>query len=285
MENSCQKNEEQILELIAGVLPAEKRVELERHIDECAVCREYLRGLEADDKLLGDFAEAMQPKLARLEEKVIDAVGGEVSSKTVGPDLMWQRIVKSPIGKLAAAAILLIVVGYAAGKLTAPRAVDVEELRYSLESSLKSSLEPAIRRKLLEQMRRDWQLAFAGSYVRLKDELNQQFRYDLNEFAVQTLAASSIKTNRLLTELIESINAAQAQERHWVAAALGQIELNRLEDNSQLRNDLATFAVQTTGELQRTKQDVAKWITYGRVDNFVPDESKSLTPSNERSKQ
>lgn len=285
MENSCQKNQERIFELMAGTLPAEKRLELERHIDECAACREYLRGLEADDKLLGDFAEAMQPRLGQLKEKVVDALSREVPSETVGPDSVWQRIIKSPMGKLAAAAVLLIVAGYAVGRLTVPRVVDVEELRYSLENSLKSSLEPAIRRDLLEQMRRDWQLAFAGGYVRLKDELNQQFRDDLDEFAVRTLTVSSAVTNQLLTELIESIDAAQAQERHWVAAALGQIELNRLEDNSQLRNDLATFAVQTTGELQRTKQDVAKWITYGRVDNFVPDESKSLTPSKERSKQ
>jgi hypothetical protein len=285
MENSCQKNQELILELIEGTLPAEKRGELERHIYECAACKEYLQGLEADDKLLGDFTEAMQPRLGQLEEKVVDALGHEVLNKTVSPDSVWQRIIKSPMGKLAAAAILLIFAGYAVGRLTAPRAVDVEELRYSLESSLKSSIEPAIHQKLLEQMRQDWRLAFASGYVRLKDELNQQFRDDLNEFAIQTLTASSVVTNQLLTELIESIDAAQAQERHWVAAALGQIELNRLEDNSQLRNDLATFAVQTTSELQRTKKDVAKWITYGRVNNFVPDESKSLTPSNERSKQ
>ncbi len=285
MENSCQKNQEQILQLMAGTLPTEKRVELERHIYKCAACREYLRGLEADDRLLGDFAEAMQPRLGQLEEKVVDALSREVPSKTVGPDSVWQRVIKSPMGKLAVAAVLLIVAGYAVGRLTAPQGVDMEELRYSLESSLKSSLEPAIHQKLLEQMRQDWQLAFAGGYIRLKDELNQQFRDDLNEFAVQILTASNAVTNQLLTELIESIDAAQAQERHWVAAALGQIELNRLEDNSQLRNDLATFAVQTTGELQRTKQDVAKWITYGRVDNIVPDESKSLTPSKERSKQ
>ena len=66
MENSCQKNEEQILELIAGTLPAEQATQLNAHIESCPNCKSYLQALQADDKLLGEFTESMQPRLAQL---------------------------------------------------------------------------------------------------------------------------------------------------------------------------------------------------------------------------
>jgi hypothetical protein len=170
--------------------------------------------------------------------------------------------------KVAAAAVLLIVAGYTVGWLSAPRPPDAEQLQ--------AVLEPAIRQSLLDEMKQYWQLALASSYVHLKDELSQQYRHDLNQFAIQTLAASNAVTNQLLTELIESINAAQTQDRQWVAAAFEQIELNRLRDNAQLSNAFATFAVQTEDELQRTKQDMAQFLAdtqSGRLPPDVPESS------------
>ena len=80
MENSCQNIQEQILELVTGSLPTEKIAEIQRHISRCPACSEYLRVLEADDKLLGDFAEAMRPTVARLEKNVIDALSCTTSN-------------------------------------------------------------------------------------------------------------------------------------------------------------------------------------------------------------
>lgn len=197
---------------------------------------------------------------------------------------IWRRVAQSKITKLAAAAVLLIALGYAIALLRAPRELDADQL-HALETSLKSSLEPAIRQSLREELSRDWQLTLANNYVQLKDELNQQFQRDLNEFAVWTFAASNTVTNQLLTELIQSINAAQTQDRRWVAAALEQIELNRLRDKVQLANGLETLALYTDDELMRTKQDVAGWIAYSQPDSFVPEEQKSIKNSIERSKK
>ncbi|MHC4426219.1 MAG: hypothetical protein ACYSYV_08995, partial [Planctomycetota bacterium] len=83
------------------------------------------------------------------------------------------------VAKLAAAAMLLIGAGYIAGRLSTPEPLDVQELRAALESSLKSSLEPAIRQDLLEEMNNRWQSAFAANCDELKDELQQQVRRDL----------------------------------------------------------------------------------------------------------
>jgi len=166
--------------------------------------------------------------------------------------------------KVAAAAVLLIIAGYAAGQLSAPQGPDAEQLQ--------AALEPAIRQNILDEIKQYCQLGLASGYVQLKDDLAQQYRSDLNQFAAYTLAVSGAATNELLEELIESINAAQAENRQWVAAAFEQIELNRLRDNARLSDAFVTFAVQTEDELQRTRQNMVKLLSYTQPDSPVPNE-------------
>ena len=110
MENTCQKIQEEIPELITGSLPDEKAAELYHHIEKCPACSEYLQKLQADDKLLGNFAEAMQPTVARLENNVMDALKHRPIDKTIHTIAIWKTIMKSKITKLAAAAVVIIAV-------------------------------------------------------------------------------------------------------------------------------------------------------------------------------
>jgi hypothetical protein len=158
------------------------------------------------------------------------------------------------ITRFAAAAVLLIVAGYAVGMLSAPRPPDMEQLQ--------AALEPAIRRNLLDQIKHDLQSDLAGSYVQLRDDLTAQYRRDLNQFAAYTLTVSGAATNQLLQELIESISMAQTQDRQWVTAALEQVELNRLRDSTAF----ASFAVHTEDELERTRQGFAQLLSYGLLE-------------------
>ena len=158
--------------------------------------------------------------------------------------------------KIAAAAVLLIAAGYAAGRLSTPRAPNMEQIR--------AALEPAIRQKLLDETKQYLQLGLANGYIRVRDELSQQYRQDLSRVALQSVAASNAVTNELLTELIESINEAQHQDRQWVTAAFKQIESKRQQDRTELTNAFATLALQTEDELIRTKQDMAQFLSYTR---------------------
>ena len=164
--------------------------------------------------------------------------------------------------KIAAAAVLLIAAGYAAGRLSAPQAPDMEQIR--------AALEPSIRQKLLDDTKQYMQVGLANAYVRIKDELSQQYRQELNRVALQSVAASNAVTNELLTQLVESFNEAQSQERQRIATTLGQIESRRRQDRTDLSNALTTLAVQTEDELMRTKQDMAQFLS-----NTQSDESKS----------
>jgi hypothetical protein len=184
----------------------------------------------------------------RAIQQVRDTLVNKEKTRQCTGTRIWQTVFKSPITKFAAAAVLLIAVGYATGRASAPEPLDVEELQAALESSLKASLEPAIRQDLIVQLNEQWQSAFAVSSARLKEDLHQQVRRDLTEFAAQTLTASGILTNQRLVELVRLIEAARIREREQVTAALQQIE----QDKIRLENGLLAIAARTS-ELRRTE--------------------------------
>jgi len=169
--------------------------------------------------------------------------------------------------KIAAAAVLLIAAGYATGRLSAPRAPDMAQIR--------AALEPEIRKSLLDETKQYLQLGLANAYVRIQDELSQQYREDLRRAVLQSVTASNAVTNELLIELIESFNEAQSQDRQRIAAALEQIESNRLRDRDELSNAFATFALETEDELMRTKQGLAHFISYTQSEQTNLDETEN----------
>lgn len=185
----------------------------------------------------------------------------------------------------AAAAALLIAAGYVAGRVSAPRPLDREQLFVSL----KSSLEPAIRLSLAEQTKRDMGLALASNNARFskelaqfKEKLNAQHRRDLNEFAAKTLVISGAATDQRLRELIISIDSTQRQDRYRFAAALSQIESNRLQDKTRLRHSMAGLAALTATELHRTKQGLTQLLSAAQRDQPDPGEFEYGEPPNER---
>ena len=200
-----------------------------------------------------DLVDATFTKLSETQEQSGAASSGGVIS------LVDRVEAIRSIVRFAAAAVLLIVFGYAVGRISAPRPPDIEELQ--------AALEPAIRRKVVAQLGSDLQAGLATCYDQLSDELSRRQQRDMAQFAAQTLSASSSITNELLAELIEAIDAAQTQDRQWFTAALGQIEADRLRADAQLSTALTSFAVRTEDELVRTKQGVAQLLSYGMPEN------------------
>jgi hypothetical protein len=215
----------------------------------------------------GPPQETVDATIAKLTE-----AAGTVPTKTIAKRILLPDLLKmiSSISKLAAAAVILITAGYFAGRLSAPKPPDVEQLQ--------AAIEPVIRQNLLEEMGRYWQLSSAVSYARLKDQLGEQYRQDLNQFATRTLAASTTVTNELLEQLIDAINTAQTHDRRWVAAALQQIETSRLQDKTQLSSGLVTLATYTEDELLRARYDIAKFLADTQPNNAPPDTLEKENP-------
>jgi hypothetical protein len=111
MENNCQNNQEKITELIAGTLRDQEAAALGDHITQCPTCSKYFQDLRADDKLLGDFVEAMRPNVSRLEKNVTETLNRPLSDKAANSVSIWRKIMKSRITRLATAAAIIIAVG------------------------------------------------------------------------------------------------------------------------------------------------------------------------------
>lgn len=199
-------------------------------------------------------------------------VAGELNTAEIPtPNRTMRGKTMSSFAKVAAAAVLLICAGYAVGRLSAPPTPDIEKLRVTLEESLK----PAVRDELLDEMKQYVRVGMAAGYVRIRDEIDQQYRRDLDDIAVQTLAASSAVTHQLLQDLIQSINTAQFQDRRWVTAALRRLEFNQAKDRAKLSNGLQTLAYRTGGELLQTRNDMAQLVSFFQPENETPDEQET----------
>lgn len=218
-----------------------------------------------------ELTDATSAKLAEAS--------GELHTETSSRQIRIVERLKATksLTKAAAAAVLLIAAGYATGRLSGPQPLDMEQIR--------AALEPAIRQNLLDETKQYLQLGLANGYIQIKDELSRQYRQDLSRVALQSVAASNAMTNELLTELIESINEAQNQDRQWVVAVFDQIESNRLRDRNQFSNALVAFALQTEDELMRTKQDMAHFLSYTQPGLSIPEEIRNSDNSNERTEK
>ncbi len=199
-----------------------------------------------DENQIRDRLEALsqaapsQEAADRAMQKVRDALTTDETGRAgQAPPSFWSIV------KLTAAAVLMIGLGYLGGHLSAPEPLDPEQLRADIESSLRASLEPAIRQDLLKEMDSRWDSAFAAKSVELKDEFQEQIRRHLMEFAAQTLAYANNQINQRLDEFARQVYAARVQDRKRVAEALQYLESNRLLDRRQLGGGLVTLASRT----------------------------------------
>jgi hypothetical protein len=165
--------------------------------------------------------------------------------------------------KVAAAVILLLVGGYAVGRLSAPRVPDMNELQ--------AVLAPAIREELLDEINEHLQ----SSYASLTDSLDKKYQQDLNRVGMQIMAASNTVTNERLAKLAESFNEYQTQERQWFTTMLERMESNRLQDSAVLSNALVTVAQQTKEEMERTKQQIVQLLPYTQPTGAEPDQFRN----------
>ena len=113
MNDTCKKIREQLPELIDAGLSPEKAVELEQHRSQCPGCNEYFEALARDDKLLCEFASAMQPNLARLENIAIDELsrrrpGVTPPTVSIGAKILSDRVVQIAAAVLVVATILVV---------------------------------------------------------------------------------------------------------------------------------------------------------------------------------
>jgi hypothetical protein len=171
--------------------------------------------------------EATDRAIQKARDALISSEGRRVG---LAPPLLIKGLMK-----LAAAAVLMVGAGFIGGRLSAPEPLDMQEFKAALESSLKSSLEPAFRRQLNNEIDNRLQLALADESDTLKQELARQVRRDMETYAEQTLTAVGNLTEQRLMEFARMLEAARIKERQHVAAAFDYM-------GSRLGDSLVTLA-------------------------------------------
>ena len=120
--SSCQHVQEQLLDLAGTSVPREAGA-LRDHLDSCPACKAYWAALCADDALLCECVDALQPAVARIEEGVLRQLAQvqQESSVSAPHRLMpaggWDAVrtqllrlplLRNPRTALAAAAVLVL---------------------------------------------------------------------------------------------------------------------------------------------------------------------------------
>ena len=100
------------------------------------------------------------------------SVIGETGPTATAPRRPRRILLGRTAIRLSLGAAALIMLGYALGRLSGPAPMDLDELREALTPAVAASIEPAIREKLMDEMRQRYQVALAASYVKVKEELD-----------------------------------------------------------------------------------------------------------------
>ncbi len=118
--SSCQQVQEQLLDMAGSSVPPEAGA-LRDHLDSCPTCQACWAALCADDALLRDCIDALQPAVARIEDGVLRQLAqvqqeGSTSAPH-GPAPAWEAVrarllhlslLRNPRTGLAAAAVLAL---------------------------------------------------------------------------------------------------------------------------------------------------------------------------------
>jgi hypothetical protein len=187
-----------------------------------------------------------------------------------------------PLARLAVAATILVFVGFSFGRAARDEPIDLAQLEQRLAPSIAASLEPAIREKLAVEITQRYEIALADSYHRVRQELTEQHRDEMNRLAVQTLAASNAVTNRLLADLMDTIKTEKTRDLRSVAAALQRIDQRRVEDREMLSTSLAHLAHETDSRLRQTKGELVQLLVDTQPNDLRVVPHETFTDPNER---
>ena len=117
MNAPCQTMQDRIADHVLGLLDPAQADALLQHIDSCPGCREHLRTLEQDSRLLVRMGEDQEVRMDGRIQATIRALNALPTAQV--QISTWRKIMASTLFKLAAAAVIVVTVSLTA--LLGPR--------------------------------------------------------------------------------------------------------------------------------------------------------------------
>jgi len=243
MNRPCPQMQDKVADYVLGALDTQQAQALQEHLGGCEACRQYARSLQEQAQSLVALGQRLEADMEARRDRVIEAL------QDVSPAETDTRRIFPSVGgilRISVAAVLVLGAGVIIGRATAPRPVDVEQLRADLQASIVASLKPAVQETVLAEVDRCLESGLAANEANLRNELAEQLRGDLQLFATQFAAGSDRRMDKRFAEFVQLIEEARLKDRQQVAKALDRIEQNRVLDKTQIRTGLQYVAALTT---------------------------------------
>ena len=105
-ENDCRNRREEIAALVLGELEPKAANELRGHIESCQICKSLYRKLTDEEETIRSTFQTIADKGEVLKSSLIEQLDQKEPAITIGNH--WGDIKKSPVTKIAAAAVIII---------------------------------------------------------------------------------------------------------------------------------------------------------------------------------
>ena len=262
MNRPCPEMQDKVADYVLGALDAEQTEALQKHLSGCEACRQYARSLQEQGQSLVALGRRLDADMEARRDRVVEVLQevAPVATNTrpfpsggigILPMIHGQdaHATRSFL-KMGIAAVLVLGAGVVVGRATAPRPVDVEQLRADLQASLVASLKPAVQESVSAEVDRRLESGLAAGAASLRDKLAEQLRGDLQVFVTQFTAGSEQRLEKRFAEFVQLIEQARLKDRLHVVRALEQMEQNRHRDRTQIQTSLAALVEKKPAAIQ-----------------------------------
>lgn len=207
---------EEWMSFLYGEDSPSRHSELDAHLRACTECRQQVQTWRGSMAALDSWET---PKAARSR-------------------------VSAPLVRWAAAAVVVLGIGFAFGRITSSTTDDLHAMHAALRSEMETKLTAA-------------RAEFAQTL--------QQQRADLSE-TIHTIASETAnqETRELFTKFAKVLDDERESDREAYLTALKTIEERRATDFAVLRKDLDTVAVNADDGLSRTQEQLMELATLAQ---------------------
>jgi anti-sigma factor RsiW len=152
-----------------------------------------------------------------------------------------RRPLHRPLIRWAAAAALMMGIGFGAGRFATSATANAGKIR--------AAIEPEIRQQL-------------------RQEFVQLLRDELDKAASATLAASGEQAKHWIEDYAQALDTKRTEDNQAIRAALNNLESQRLADFVSLKKDVDTVAWWTDAGLRRARQELVQLADSTQPANY-----------------
>lgn len=230
------------MEFLYGEGPRHQKLTLQQHLRTCAECRLRIGSWQSSMAHLDRWDTAPEPAV--------------IPARFLQPALRW-----------AAAAVIVLSLGFGAGRLTAPT-VDPDALRAELEQSLRLALQSQAQ-QLRDEFRNDWQAALTTRPA--DNNFQRDLRGGMAQWSDEILASANAGSQRLMAGFLESYQAHQRQQQQAVLALFERAEERHATEHADLRRAVETVAVVAADRFDRTETQLGTLASLAQASLILED--------------